>query len=91
VELRARETSKGAAERAARELGLEVRLGKRLASFTHAITRFRIAFEAFEAMLDGAKGAKGAKRVRLAALESLAMPAPHRKLARLLGRAKDEA
>jgi A/G-specific adenine glycosylase len=105
VELGAREASKSAAERAARELGLEVRIGKRLASFAHTITRFRIAFEAFEGTLDGtkerartkgaksAKGERGAtsgvKRVRFDALELLAMPAPHRKLARLLGRGSD--
>jgi A/G-specific adenine glycosylase len=88
VELRARETPKAAAKRAALEgLGLAVRVGRRLATFEHTITRFRIGVEAFEATPEGDAGSKllrGAKRVRPGALAALAMPTPHRKLADLL-------
>jgi A/G-specific adenine glycosylase len=102
VERGARETSKLAARRAAREqLGVDVTVGAPLASFEHTITRFRIALEAFEAVAtveaktaqrrtgaERTKRTKHVKRVPLDELETLAMPTPHRKLARLLGRSK---
>jgi A/G-specific adenine glycosylase len=88
VELAARETPKAAARRAALEqLGLAVRVGRRVAEFEHTITRFRIVVQAFEATLDESttgRAARDVKRVRPGALESLAMPTPHRKLARML-------
>jgi A/G-specific adenine glycosylase len=90
AELGPAETPSRAAERAARDvLGVEVRVGKRVARLAHSITRFRIELELFEATLMPTK-TKGAQRkphvarVRPSALDTLAMPAPHRKLARLL-------
>ncbi|HEX5099714.1 MAG TPA: A/G-specific adenine glycosylase [Polyangiaceae bacterium] len=93
VELSAKESAEAAAERAARDAGLVVRVGEQACRLEHTITRFRITIEAFEATLvpAAAKGArpKGARRtawVTLGALGELAMPAPHRKLAvRLAG------
>ncbi len=96
VERGAREASKTAAHRAARELlGLDVTVGARIASFEHTITRFRIAVEAFEAQPSpGQEAGSGRRaqvtRARVDDLESFAMPAPHRKLARLLARAKEK-
>jgi A/G-specific adenine glycosylase len=79
-----------AARRAAREaLGADVRVGARAAKLTHTITRFRIELELYAATLarrgrNGTETRPNVARVRPAELETLAMPAPHRKLARLL-------
>jgi adenine-specific DNA glycosylase len=97
VERGAREASKTAAQRAARELlGLDVTVDARIASFEHTITRFRIAVEAFEARPSAEQTSRAGRaahvaRAPLEDLESFAMPTPHRKLARLLARAKEQA
>ena len=88
VELRANESAEAAAMRAARDAGSAVRIGVPAGRVEHAITRFRITIEAFEATLapGAATGSKpkSARRtawVTLDALGARAMPAPHRKLA----------
>jgi len=87
VELAGAESPRAAAKRAAWEaLGLKVHVGQRLAHFEHAITRFRISVEAFEATLAASRKrpAPPVKRIELSELPALAMPTPHRKLAELL-------
>jgi A/G-specific adenine glycosylase len=84
VELAEGETSRAGAERAAREVGLRVTAGEQLAVVRHTITRFRITLEVLEASKrSGAVGA-GARFAETSKLAELAMPAPHRKLARLV-------
>jgi len=90
AEVGAGETPDAAARRAVLAgIGADVRVGARLAKVTHTITRFRIELELYEAALvqrakGGAKRPSNVARVRPSELETLAMPAPHRKLARLL-------
>jgi A/G-specific adenine glycosylase len=87
VEVRAKESAEAAAERAARDVGLAVRVAEHAGRLEHTITRFRITIEAFEATV--APGAATRTRpksprhdwVTLEALGDRAMPAPHRKLA----------
>ncbi len=90
AEVRTEETPVAAARRAALEaMGADVRVGARVAKVTHTITRFRIELELYEAapaprVRSGAKRRPNVARVRARELETLAMPAPHRKLARML-------
>ncbi|HEY3494507.1 MAG TPA: A/G-specific adenine glycosylase [Polyangiaceae bacterium] len=89
VERAARESAETAARRAALEQAeLDVRIGARVGVIPHTITRFRIALEAFEARRAGPRPRTRSTRetafVRPPELEALAMPAPHRRLARLL-------
>lgn len=91
VERKARESGPSAARRAALEqANLSVRVGARLGLIPHTITRFRIALEAFAAERERSTrtsaptGTCETAFLRPPALEDLAMPAPHRRLARLL-------
>jgi adenine-specific DNA glycosylase len=89
VERRPRESGPNAARRAALEHArLEVRVGDRVGTIPHTITRFRITLDAFEARLERERtrlDASDTRRfLRAAELEELAMPAPHRRLARML-------
>jgi A/G-specific adenine glycosylase len=84
VELAEGETSRAGAERAAREVGLEVTAGERLAVVRHTITRFRITLEVLEGAKRSGTPRALARFVDQDALGELAMPAPHRKLARLV-------
>ncbi|HTQ03309.1 MAG TPA: A/G-specific adenine glycosylase [Polyangiaceae bacterium] len=94
AEVGAGETPAAAARRAARDaLGVDVRVGERVARLVHTITRFRIELECYEAAPapDAKRERRAARktaplraRVRPGELEELAMPAPHRKLARLV-------
>jgi A/G-specific adenine glycosylase len=84
VELRDGESGRGAAERAAREVGLRVTPGARLTVVRHTITRFRITLEVLEATKRSGTVKSGGRFVDTADLGELAMPAPHRKIARLL-------
>ncbi len=84
VELARGETPEAGAQRAAREAGLSVRVGARMARLEHTITRHHITLEAHEATV-----VRGRPRVRYAFHEleefsELAMPSPHRRLARLV-------
>jgi A/G-specific adenine glycosylase len=83
VELRDGETPSAAAERAAREVGLRITPGERVAVIRHTITRFRITLEVLEAKQSRGKPRASARFVDEAGLAALAMPAPHQKLARL--------
>jgi A/G-specific adenine glycosylase len=95
AEIEPRESAETAAVRAARAAGLEVRVVRQATRLEHTITRFRITIDAFDATLVRparlARTTRGAPvRARQAwvtprALEARAMPAPHRKLAGLLG------
>ena len=67
--------------RAARQHGVRARTTGRLTTLRYTITRFRMTLEVFGALADGA--GRG-RYVRLSELDALAMPAPHRKLARAL-------
>ena len=87
VERGARESAKQAAERAVRDhAGLAVDVERQRAVVNHTITRFRITLEAFDASVKTPRARPSARAsfVRPSELEDLAMPAPHRKLARLL-------
>jgi A/G-specific adenine glycosylase len=86
VELRDDESADAAAERAAREAGLVVSAGERLALVRHTITRFRITLEVLEGRKRSGAPRAGARFVEPSELGELAMPAPHRKLARLVTR-----
>jgi A/G-specific adenine glycosylase len=87
VERGAREGAKLAAARAVLEqAGLVAKVEQRSAVVNHTITRFRITLEAFDAAVPSSRARPTARAsfVRAQDLEELAMPAPHRKLARLL-------
>lgn len=89
VERGQKERAEDAAARAVREqTGLAVEVVQRSAVINHTITRFRITLEAFDAKVEGSRtrSAGRASFVRSHRLDDLAMPAPHRKLARLLFR-----
>ena len=95
VERAARESGARAAERAALEqAALKVRVGARVGVIPHTITRFRIALEAYEAHREVSRPRGSAPRetafLRPPELEELAMPAPHRRLARLLLRESEQ-
>ena len=84
-----------AAARAALEhAALAVEVGARVGSIPHTITRFRIALDAFEARPmtpTRARRSESVVFVRPRELDTLAMPAPHRRLARLvLARAEEQ-
>jgi A/G-specific adenine glycosylase len=94
VEVRADEQPDAAARRALLErMDADVRVGARIAKVTHTITRFRVELELYEATL-GAGATRRTRRpptvarVKPAELEALAMPAPHRKLVRMLFEAR---
>ena len=95
VEIEPRESAEAAAVRAARVAGLDVRVAKRAARLEHTITRYRITIDAFDAIPERTASKARARKperegharsawVTPQALEGRAMPAPHRKLARLL-------
>ena len=95
MEIEPRESAEAAAVRAARGVGLDVRVARHATRLEHTITRYRITIDAFDATPDRARPATRARRsegegkarrawVTPSALEDRAMPAPHRKLARLL-------
>jgi A/G-specific adenine glycosylase len=84
VELAGDEETGAGAERAAREVGLRVTAGERLAVVRHTITRFRFTLEVLQAKRNAGTPRNGAELVEAGALGELAMPAPHRKLARLV-------
>jgi A/G-specific adenine glycosylase len=86
VELRDGETPSAGAERAAREVGLRITAGARVDVIRHTITRFRITLEVLEGMRLRGTPRAGARFVDAKDLAELAMPAPHRKLARLAAR-----
>ena len=69
------------ARRAAKEHGVRARITGRLTTLRYTITRFRMTLEVFGAL---AEGSAAGRYVRVSELDSLAMPAPHRKLARTL-------
>jgi A/G-specific adenine glycosylase len=98
AERAARESAARAVRRAVLDqAALAVEVGARIGVIPHTITRFRIELEAFEARRSGragskrgsARGARETAFVRAVELEALAMPAPHRRLARLV-LARDE-
>jgi A/G-specific adenine glycosylase len=80
VELRDGETPSAGAERAAREVGLRITPGERVAVVRHTITRFRITLEVLEAKRHQGTPRTGAHFATPKSLGTLAMPAPHRKL-----------
>jgi A/G-specific adenine glycosylase len=87
VERAASEAAEDAAARAVREqAGLAVQVVQRSAIVNHTITRFRITLEAFDATVEVSKARPTGRAsfVPPRRLGELAMPAPHRKLARLL-------
>jgi A/G-specific adenine glycosylase len=81
VTLGAKEHSERGALRAAREHGIEAPTGAPLGTLRYTITRFRMTLDAFE--LRAEKSARGAFH-DVDRLDELAMPAPHRRLAKLL-------
>lgn len=81
VTLGSKEPSERGALRAARRHGVPARAGTPLGTLRYTITRFRMTLDAFE--LRAGKGAKG-RFHELDRLDELAMPAPHRRLAKLL-------
>jgi A/G-specific adenine glycosylase len=83
VELGDGETPDAGARRAARELGMRITPGERLHVIRHTITRFRITLEVLVAAKPRGAPRAGARFVDEEGLTELAMPAPHRKLARL--------
>jgi A/G-specific adenine glycosylase len=91
VELAEGETSSAGAERAALEVGLRVTAGERLALLRHTITRFRLTHEVLAGAKRSGTPRAGARFVDERTLGELAMPAPHRKLARLVSRAEKRA
>lgn len=84
VELDGGEGVGDGAERAAREIGMRVTIGERVQVVRHTITRFRITLELVAAVKRSGTPKAGARFVAEDALAELAMPAPHRKLARLV-------
>jgi A/G-specific adenine glycosylase len=84
AELRDGESTNGGAERAAREVGLRVTPGARITIIRHTITRFRITLELLEVTKRSGTVRNGARLVETSSLDELAMPAPHRKLARFV-------
>lgn len=91
VELERGETAGAGAERAARDAGLTVRAGERLTVVRHTITRFRFTLEVLAATRRAGTPRAGAELVEASALGELAMPAPHRKLARLVAQDRRRA
>ena len=94
VERGTNEEAARAAARAVREqAGLTAEVGERAAVLTHAITRFRITLEAYDAVVTAPRTRTTARAsfVRPGELGGLAMPAPHRKLAQLLFAARASA
>jgi A/G-specific adenine glycosylase len=81
VALEPNERPEMGALRAAREHGVRARIGERLAALRYTITRYRMSLEVFDAL---AEGARAGRYLALTELDALAMPAPHRKLARAL-------
>jgi A/G-specific adenine glycosylase len=89
VELSAGETPERGALRAARELaGLGVRAEGLLGRIRHSVTRFQITLEVYRCSTARGRAAlaSAARFRRAAELEELAMPAAHRRIARLLVR-----
>jgi A/G-specific adenine glycosylase len=88
TELAADENSQRAAERAVRELScLKVRAGEPMTTIRHSVTRYRIALEVYRCgaavgRATGGHNAVGWYRPR--ELSTLALPAAHRKIARLI-------
>jgi A/G-specific adenine glycosylase len=85
VTLHAKEASERGALRAARRHGVEARSGAPLGTLRYTITRFRMTLDAFE--LRAAQSARG-RFHDVDRLDELAMPAPHRRLAKLLAERK---
>jgi A/G-specific adenine glycosylase len=81
VTLGAHETAEQGALRAARAHAGHARLGERLATLKYSITRYRMTQEVFEATTT--VGARG-RFLTLSELDEIAMPAPHRRVAKLL-------
>ncbi|HEX6764302.1 MAG TPA: A/G-specific adenine glycosylase [Polyangiaceae bacterium] len=82
VTLQTNESSTAGALRAARAHTAGARLGERFTTLKYTITRYRMTLEAFEATA----GARSRGRFcAVDELDALAMPAPHRRLATLLG------
>jgi A/G-specific adenine glycosylase len=81
VEVAPNERAERAAERAIVEHGARARVGAKLVTLRYTITRFRMRLEAFEATT---KTRGQARFVDMDALGELAMPSPHRRLARFL-------
>ncbi len=96
VELEPGEEARAGAERAARELGrLDAKAVREVATIRHQVTRFRIDLVSFQCDVRGThtnthRSARGPEAEgtlawrRAAELGNLAMPAPQRKLARLI-------
>jgi A/G-specific adenine glycosylase len=90
AELCSGETEPETAERAVRDFtGLQARATDKLHELTHHITRYRIRLQLRHVLVGAARArargtCKNVAWVPLADLERLAMPAPHRKLARWL-------
>jgi A/G-specific adenine glycosylase len=81
VTLEGRESSASGARRAAREHYVRAVVGERLTTFKYTVTRFRMTLEAFEAK--AAAGSRG-RFLPASELDELAMPTPHRRLAKLV-------
>jgi A/G-specific adenine glycosylase len=81
VTLDAKEPSERGAVRAARQHGVQARAGAPLGTLRYTITRFRMTLDAFE--LRAVTSARG-RFHDVDRLDELAMPAPHRRLAKLV-------
>jgi len=88
VEAQPEESLPDAARRALWEVvGLEARAGERAAVVRHGVTRFRITLEAYYCAAIGDPEARGCQAWRWVApadLEAYALPAAHRRIARIL-------
>ena len=89
VELTRSEKPSAAAERAAREIaGLQARAEKVVAQVKHTVTRYRITLDAFQCQLSPRSRVTPTEVQELvwrkpAELAAIAMPAAHRRLARV--------
>jgi A/G-specific adenine glycosylase len=89
VELEPGETPAAAAARAARQVaGVTARVEREVARVKHSVTRYRITVDAFRCLADerGAAAGKDIEQLvwrKPAELSAIAMPAAHRRLARL--------
>jgi A/G-specific adenine glycosylase len=90
IELAAAEVSRSGAERASRELlGIETRATELVCTIKHSVTRFRITLDAYLCKAPAQRRSRRAKEPSISwrpprELESLAMPAAHRRIAAAL-------
>jgi A/G-specific adenine glycosylase len=84
VELERGERSGEGAARAARGAGFSSTTTQSRAVIRHTITRFRITLEVVEVACRGGRTSESARFYPIVELDDVAMPSPHRRVARLL-------